>query len=97
MQKKAIFKLIYTLSKKLLDFYQRYSVSSYVTAFSYKPLIDEKILCEIDLESNLNHVIKCPSSYCEKLSSHSEFTNLVEYSNFLTDDESLNEYLYMHI
>jgi hypothetical protein len=84
-------------SKKLLDFYQRYSVSSYVTCFSYKPLIDEKTLFEIDLDQNSNHVIKCPSSYCEKLSSHSEFTDIIEYSNFLTDEESLHEYLFFMI
>jgi len=56
--------------KKLLDLYQRYSVSSYVTAFSYKPVIDEKKLLDIDFNLNSNHVIKCPASYCEKLSSH---------------------------
>ncbi len=65
-----------------------------MTCFSYKPLVDEKILLEIDLDLNLNHVIKCPLSYCEKLSSHSEFTDIIEYSNFLTDEESSNEYLF---
>lgn len=76
------------LSKKLLDLYQRYSVSSYVTAFSYKPIIDDKNLKDIDFKFNLNHVIKCPPSYCEKMASHSDFGGVLEYSNSFHNDDS---------
>ncbi len=72
--------------KKLLDLYQRYSVSSYVTAFSYKPVIDEKKLLDIDFNLNSNHVIKCPASYCEKLSSHLD--SVIDYSNVLLNEDS---------
>jgi len=67
--------------KKLLDLYQRYSAASYCTAFSYKPLIDENL----DLIDNSGFVLKCPPSYCEKMSSLSDFANLID-----ADDQSEN-------
>ena len=71
--------------KKLLDLYQRYSVSSYCTAFSYKPLFDEKILNEIDYEANANKILQCPPNYCEKISNlHGDL--LCGFSNLYKSD-----------
>ena len=61
--------------KKLLDLYQRYSVSSYCTAFSYKPIIEEELLSDLDLDVNSNRVLQCPMSNCEKISNHSDSIN----------------------
>jgi len=63
-----------TQRKKLLDLYQRYSAASYCTAFSYKPLIDEGA----GLPDTSGYVLKCPPSYCEKMSSLSDFANLID-------------------
>jgi len=63
-----------TQRKKLLDLYQRYSAASYCTAFSYKPLIDEGTC----LPDTSGYVLKCPPSYCEKMSSLSDFANLID-------------------
>lgn len=52
--------------KKLLELYQRFSVSSHCTAFSYKPLIDYQKIDGIDL--NENYVLECPSTFCEQFS-----------------------------
>lgn len=70
--------------KKLLDLYQRYSAASYCTAFSYKPLIEDENLSELaGYENGL--VLKCPPSYCEKMSSLSDFANLID-----CEDETKN-------
>lgn len=46
--------------------YQRFSVSSHCTAFSYKPLIDYHKIDEIEL--NQDYVLECPSTFCEQFS-----------------------------
>ncbi len=61
-----------------LDLYQRYSAASYCTAFSYKPLIEENSLNGMNLKEISKLILKCPSSYCEKMSSLSDFANLVD-------------------
>ncbi len=63
--------------KKLLDLYQRFSASSYCTAFSYKPLFDT--YDELVLESCQNKVLKCPANYYEKISSHYNYGHLNKY------------------
>ena len=40
----------------------------------------------IDFNLNSNHVIKCPASYCEKLSSHLD--SVIDYSNVLLNEDS---------
>lgn len=71
--------------KKLLDLYQRFSASSYCTAFSYKPVMDEETLEELDFESNKNQVLKCPFNYYEKISNHYNYGHLSKYENSLSN------------
>jgi hypothetical protein len=66
--------------KKLLDLYQRFSASSYCIAFSYKPILDEEILEELDFETNKNQVLKCPFNFYEKISNHN-YGHLSSYEN----------------
>lgn len=44
--------------------YQRHSATTYCTAFSYKPIVDEFSPAVLDT----NKILEFPKSYCEKLS-----------------------------
>lgn len=71
--------------KKLLDSYQHFSVSSYCTAFSYKPIFEDELILKTNLERN--YVLECPSNVCDKLSNLEPLFNKIEN---LSDTESLN-------
>lgn len=47
-----------------MDLYQRHSATTYCTAFSYKPIVDEFSPAVLDT----NKILEFPKSYCEKLS-----------------------------
>lgn len=61
--------------KKLLDLYQRFSASSYCTAFSYKPILDsfDCSLLNKSVSNNGNIVLKCPTFSCDKISNLNGF------------------------
>jgi hypothetical protein len=77
--------------KKLLDLYQRFSASSYCIAFSYKPVLDDEIIEEVDFQSNKNQVLKCPFNYNEKISNHYNYGHLSKYENSWSNISDLDK------
>ena len=72
--------------KKLLDLYQRYSASSYCTAFSYRPLLPDDTGSHSSdstsaFEMNSDKALRLPASFGEKLSNQTGFLN--HYEEFL--------------
>lgn len=77
---KEIKSLTMNQRKKLIDIFQRYSVSSYCTAFSYKPIIDINDKYLLDASKNFtNYAIKCPTS-----------SNVIYNHNMYDSDEALS-------
>jgi hypothetical protein len=68
-----------------LDLYQRFSVSSHCTAFSYKPVFEEELTRLI--KSDKSYVVECPSNICDKLANLDPILDKVDN---LSEIESLN-------
>ncbi|CAF0705126.1 unnamed protein product [Brachionus calyciflorus] len=82
---KEVRELNKTQRKKIVDLYQRFSVSSYCTAFSYKPVLDENLVK--NLERGKNKVLECPTNVCDKLSS---LDPLIRKIDDTSEESSLN-------
>jgi hypothetical protein len=57
----------------LFDIYQRFSLSSHCTAFSYKPVFNQDILSSINFKNNKKRVLRFPPIYCDKVSNNQSY------------------------
>lgn len=81
---KTVSELSKSQRKKLFDLYQRFSVSSYCTAFSFKPLLKS------DLPSGLSDkVLRFPPMYCDKMTNSQNYYEKLDLSGTNDSDSTI--------